>query len=120
MVPARRAVRAGREMRCAQCGRDYVEIEELHVDNLSFVTSQRIAGTVLVKANCAACGVYEYPVEAEVEVQMPNLHQNIGHDLEIDFLPLVPSWTRLSFPVRIRCSCGDMEAQGFLILRRGN
>ncbi len=58
----------GREMRCAQCGKHDVEIEELELEDLSFVVKRRVTGTVLVKANCAACGMCERPIEADVEV----------------------------------------------------
>jgi hypothetical protein len=56
----------------------------------------------------------------QLNLQVPLAHRESGHELEIDFESVGSGSTAAGFPVRVCCSCGELEAKGVLIMRRGN
>jgi len=105
-------------MRCAKCGTTAVDLGDPQVENLRLDLDGQVNGSVRVATKCSACGVSQTDFDVQVDVQVPLAHRGIDHDLEIGFESGVSGSTTAGFPVKVRCSCGGLQAKGVMVLRR--
>jgi len=103
-------------MRCATCGKT-VNIGDVEIESLQCLPDGQIGGAILVETDCDNCGHSETKLNVEVEVQMPAGHGGKGHELGMGFEGLIRSGSSYGFPAKISCSCGGLDAQGFVTIR---
>jgi hypothetical protein len=96
------------------------DIGDPQIQNLQFDLDGRISGSLCITMNCDACGVSEVKLDAQLDLRIPPPHRAPNHALEISFEFMGSGSPLAGFPVRVCCSCGTLETEGLLMLRRGN
>lgn len=107
-------------MRCEKCGKTVVDLGDPQIENLRLDLDGKVNGSIRVATKCSTCGLSQAEFDVEVDVQVPFAHRGSDHDLEIGFEPGVSGSTIAGFPVKVSCSCGGLEANGVIVLRRAN
>lgn len=105
-------------MHCPRWGRTIKDLE-VPAEQLE-LRDCWIAGTIHADTDCGSCGRFEASWGTEIEADIPADHRCAGHELTIDFTDSSIGARSSALPVKVRCSCGNLEIEAVMDLSPGN